>query len=50
MVGAGCHMKSKPDTWKVEGSLSLKDSPEGRVGMIHRQHSSFLRLVRPPWD
>lgn len=32
MVGTGSHMKRKPDTWKGEGSLSLKHSPEGEGG------------------
>ena len=54
MVETRCHMKRKSDAWKVEGSLSRKDSPEGWVGRIHRQNGPASMPVRAhrtelPW-
>lgn len=46
-VGADCHKKGKPDTWKVEGSLSLKDSPEWGRAQSWDRIALFLSASDP---
>lgn len=48
-VQAECHMKRKPDTQKVEGSLAPKDSPEPGEGKILGRRALFLSPLDPRW-